>query len=279
LTLTESNLDGLIKLLDDSGAGIDQLIDRVGNLPEADLSRLLERARAASQTVRENIYSALNRNLFSRLEGDWRRVACTVRPNLEAALTLIGRTKPEAAELPVSASLDQLAAEVGSALSGDRAFDNGLAALGKVLSARGFRGNAADYYDPSNSYLQRVLATGLGIPISLCCVAILVGQRLELPVHGIGTPGHFLGFYGDPFVRLGSFFDPYAGFKRVTLGEIQALIGQYAAGPVDAKTLRPSSEREILSRTLGNLVGCYTARGETERARGLAKWQALLDGS
>lgn len=278
MPLSESNLDGLIRLLDDDRPHVDGLLDRVCALPEDDLGRLIERTRSAPESVRMNVYSALNRSLFSRLEDDWRRLAATSRPNLETALGLIGRTRPDASALPVGPALDALAAEVGSALSGDRAFDNGLVALGKVLVARGFAGNAQDYYDPRNSYLPHVLDRKLGIPISLCVVAMLVGQRLELPVHGIGTPGHFLGFYGDPYVGLGTYFDPFGGFRRLTAGDIQGLIGQYAPGPLDLRSLRPATEREILARTLNNLAGCYQARGEAERARGVGRWLAILLG-
>src|SRR5439155_320836 len=46
----------------------------------------------------------------------------------------------------------------------------------------GLRGNAADYYDPENSYLNQVLARRTGIPISLSLVYIEVGRRLGIPL-------------------------------------------------------------------------------------------------
>lgn len=279
MPLSDANLEGLIRLLDEPDAAtVDGLLTRVSALEPDDMDRLLARARQSSEQVRGHVYSALNRNIFTRLEPEWQRLAAMQHPNLEAALTLLGRTRPDCADVPVARKLDELAAEVGATLSGDRAFDNGLGAMGRVFKARGLAGNTQDYYDPGNSYLSRVLETGLGIPISLCAVAMLVGQRLELPVHGIGTPGHFLGFYGDPYVGVGGFFDPFGGFKRLTTGEIQTLIGQYAPGPVDPRSLKPATEREILSRTLGNLIGCYTARGEVERARGVTRWRGILGG-
>ncbi|TDU63170.1 transglutaminase superfamily protein [Prosthecobacter fusiformis] len=55
-----------------------------------------------------------------------------------------------------------------------------------------FRGNTKDYYTPSNSNLLWVLETGLGNPISLCCLYRLLGQRFGLEIHGCNFPGHFL---------------------------------------------------------------------------------------
>lgn len=55
-----------------------------------------------------------------------------------------------------------------------------------------FRGNSKDYYAPHNSNLFWVLETGLGNPISLCCLYRLMGQRFGLEIEGCNFPGHFL---------------------------------------------------------------------------------------
>src|SRR5580704_17980374 len=56
----------------------------------------------------------------------------------------------------------------------------------------GFHGNARDYYDPRNSYLNVVLERRTGIPISLSAVTSAVGRRAGLDVFGVGLPGHFI---------------------------------------------------------------------------------------
>ncbi|MFO1484902.1 MAG: transglutaminase-like domain-containing protein [Verrucomicrobiaceae bacterium] len=55
-----------------------------------------------------------------------------------------------------------------------------------------FRGNSKDYYSPSNSNVFWVLDTGLGNPISLCCLYRLLGRRFGLQIEGCNFPGHFL---------------------------------------------------------------------------------------
>ena len=56
----------------------------------------------------------------------------------------------------------------------------------------GFRGNAANYYDPRNSFLNDVLDRRLGIPLTLAILYIAVGRRVGLPLHGVSFPAHFL---------------------------------------------------------------------------------------
>ena len=54
------------------------------------------------------------------------------------------------------------------------------------------RGNSKDYYSPHNSNLLWVLSNGLGNPISLSCIYMLVARRLNLKVEGCNFPMHFL---------------------------------------------------------------------------------------
>lgn len=278
VTITSANLDGLVRLLDEPDAAqADSLVAHLAGLADGELARLQERCKGASPVVLRNLDRALTRGQFHKLDAQWQALASAPRPSLEQGLTLICRTLPGEDVSGLARSLDEIADQVGASLAGDRAFDNGLPVLARVLVSRGLRGNSQDYYNPANSYLSRVLATGLGIPISLCCVAILVGQRLELPVHGIGSPGHFLGFYGDPYLGLGSYFDPFDGFRRLNEGDIQRLLRPYHADPTGPGTLRPASEREILARTLTNLAGCHQARQELERQQALLWWRAMLE--
>jgi regulator of sirC expression with transglutaminase-like and TPR domain len=53
-------------------------------------------------------------------------------------------------------------------------------------------GNSRDYYASHNSNLLWVLDNGMGNPISLCCIYMLVGPRLGFKIEGCNFPGHFL---------------------------------------------------------------------------------------
>src|SRR5688572_7001063 len=74
------------------------------------------------------------------------------------------------------AHLDALADELRPRLAGSLSART--AELTHLLfEEHGFAGNAADYYDPRNSYLNDVLDRKLGIPITLSVVAVAVGTR------------------------------------------------------------------------------------------------------
>ncbi|XP_013421720.1 F-box only protein 21 [Lingula anatina] len=55
-----------------------------------------------------------------------------------------------------------------------------------------FHGNSDDYYLPDNSYINRVLETKTGIPISLAVVYCSVALRLGVVCEPVNFPSHFL---------------------------------------------------------------------------------------
>ncbi len=128
---------------------------------------------------------------------------------------------------------------------------------------RRFRGNLDAYYEPENSFLDRVLATGLGIPITLSVVMIEVGERLGVPLAGVGLPAHFVvgEFDGG---RLDRFYDCFAGGRCLDREGCRRLVSQLAGREVvipDA-LFAPVSSHALLERMLNNLKSLYSARPE-----------------
>ena len=138
----------------------------------------------------------------------------------------------------------------------------------------GYWGNADDYYDPRNSYLNEVMDRKTGIPITLSVVYMEVGRRIGLPLEGVSFPGHFL-------VRLrlnrGTLIlDPFAGGAPQSEDELRERLkrvipeGAVPAGaavgelPLD-QFLEPAANRQIVARLLRNLKGIYRDADQPER--------------
>jgi len=179
--------------------------------------------------------------------------------HLDLLAGLIGATFDPGSDVgDVIIGLDRLADECAPS------FDSILAAL--FVSGR-LRGNRADYGDPENSYLHRVLASGLGIPITLGICAMEVGRRLDVPIVGVGLPGHFLvqcnGQFADPFHRGRRYSDDELepAWRRITGLTI----------PLDRRFLQPTHTRSILLRMLNNLKNTLVAMDEPVPLQQLAK--------
>jgi len=130
-----------------------------------------------------------------------------------------------------------------------------LGTLNRLLFIQlGFRGNAADYYDPENSYINRVLDRRTGNPITLSAVYLSVCRRLDLPVSGIGMPGHFLCRFQDPEHEI--YVDPFNGGRFMTRTDcVHHLVRSNCSLSEDY--LGPISSKNLLLRSVNNLHQIY----------------------
>ena len=125
-----------------------------------------------------------------------------------AALLVAAEEYPQLSPEPYLQRLDVLAERVRDRLANENAPLIVLQELSRVLfEEEHFRGNAGNYYDPRNSFLNDVLDRHLGIPLTLCIVYLEVGWRLGLPLAGVNFPGHFVVRYEGEALRL--LADPY----------------------------------------------------------------------
>jgi regulator of sirC expression with transglutaminase-like and TPR domain len=152
-----------------------------------------------------------------------------------------------------------------------------IAALNALLfGEEGFRGNAGNYYDPRNSYLNEVIDRRLGIPITLSLLYLEVGKRAALPLSGVGFPAHFLVAYeAEP--RL--FVDPFTCGRLLSLEDLQQLLFQTfgnSARLEPKQHLASSTPRQILERVVTNLQVAYERAGDEDRARRAAEQRALV---
>jgi regulator of sirC expression with transglutaminase-like and TPR domain len=129
----------------------------------------------------------------------------------------------------------------------------------------GFHGNAEDYYDPRNSYLNDVIDRRTGIPITLATVYCEVGRRAGLRAHGVGFPGHFL---AKCVVADGEVIVDCFNARTVSRDDCQELLNSFSPGgpPVSDDMLEVASPRDTLSRMLANLRRIHAGRGEFARA-------------
>jgi len=206
-------------------------------------------------------------------ESRWQEIAAGPddRINLaEAALVFAGAEYPELDVAGYVARIDEMAAKLRGRLREDMAPAERILALNRYLFGElGFSGNAAEYYDPRNSYLNEVLDRRLGIPITLSVVYLAVGRRIGLPLHGVVFPGHFL---VKCVVRDGAIvLDPYGKGASLSLDELCARLRVLRNGiESDPNQIRMmlavASNKEILARMLHNLKGIYLQRKEFAKA-------------
>lgn len=160
--------------------------------------------------------------------------------------------------------LRMLVAKAGSARERLQALTNFMA------EDLGFHGNAEEYYDPKNSLLSDVIATRLGIPISLAMVYVIIGRRANMQIDGINLPGHFIARYE----RI--LFDPFHQGRILSRADCEAILARQRLKP-QPNYFAPASPRLVLMRMLANLLFIFERSGERQKHALVMSWLKALD--
>ena len=162
--------------------------------------------------------------------------------------------------------VERLAHRLRGRLSRTAGAEEKVVALNEYLFGDlGYSGNAGDYYDPRNSYLNEVMDRRTGIPITLSVLYMELGRKIGLPLQGVSFPGHFLvrvRMRGGMLV-----LDPFSGgepqAEQDLRDRLKRVIPRDATGGIPLRDLpldqflEPATKRQILARLLRNLKGIY----------------------
>jgi regulator of sirC expression with transglutaminase-like and TPR domain len=169
----------------------------------------------------------------------------------------------------------------------------------------GFQGNLNHYHDPENSFLNAVLKTRRGIPISLSVIWLELAQSIGLQAQGINFPGHFLVKVNLTYPNEGLVvLDVFTGrsLTREALLErlyefpdIAKAMNEFQSNAPDMNEapeatssasldwdqrlkqfLLPAKERQILERMLHNLLNIYRSHNDPVREGQVMKRLAIL---
>ena len=180
-------------------------------------------------------------------------------PLLEAATAIAQDEYPDLDVQEVLGDVDQLLARLRRRCAEDADALQRLRTLNQFFFRdMGFGGNVNNYYDPDNSYLNVLLRTRRGIPITLAVLWLELAQGLGLKARGISFPGHFMVKVNLPNGQV--VIDPFTG-QSLSREDLSERLEPYKRrnGLVDdfdvpvGLYLQAAPSREILARMLRNL--------------------------
>lgn len=192
----------------------------------------------------------------------------------DAVWRFVLTTYPSANVIAYRAQLDEWASVIREQLPKESTAETSLHAVNVVLFGKlSFRGNDADYYQPANSYLNRVIDRRLGIPITLSLVYLFVAKRLGFPMVGIGMPGHFLCRYQSSWEEL--YVDAYHHGQLLTRIDCKRRIANLAV-EYDESFLAPLGSRRTLQRLISNLHLIHKEKEHLAEAQRLQRYLVAL---
>lgn len=279
MVIPESQIRALIRLLSDEDDRIVQTIS--GKLIDIGPSAvpLLQEAEIEQPEMADRIASILEEIRGGKLEDELAELAALPEEamSLETGAFIIARyAYPTLDVAHYREQLDTMAHEVRDRIGLRASGEETVNALNRyIFTEQGFKGNTKNYYEVENSYVNCVMDRRVGIPISLSVVYLLIGQRLALPLFGIGMPGHFLVKYESDRYKI--FIDCFNGGALLTEKNCARFLTEAGYG-FDDKYLQKSPVRAILSRMVKNLLAIYSKIDEPVKTARLTKFIEILGG-
>lgn len=151
------------------------------------------------------------------------------------------------------------------------------------FKVHGFKGNKRNYHAPQNSYINEVLDSRTGNPLSLSILYQVLAEELGLPLRGVNLPNHFvLAYLDEDSIGAGPgqqhvlfYVNAFSEGDILGRNEIDEFLRKL---DIDAREsfYQPCSNIDIVRRQLNNLVHSYERSGDPMRAEELKRLRGLL---
>ena len=190
---------------------------------------------------------------------------------LEAAIILAHYQYSDLDEVGIKNTVENLYKQCWLEINPDYTALEKVGVLNKVFfEINGFDGNRKNYYSPINSYINNVLDTKRGNPISISILYLELAERLKLPIYGVNLPEHFIVSYLVlPMQYLDTvdqesilfYIDP---FNKGSLFQYEDIADYLAKLKIEMqeKFYLPCDKLTVVNRLINNLIYGYSKNGQ-----------------
>jgi regulator of sirC expression with transglutaminase-like and TPR domain len=140
-----------------------------------------------------------------------------------------------------------------------------------LFAVNKFSRNTSNFYSPRNSYINQVLETRKGNPISLSIIYAAIARKLNLPIFGVNLPMNYVLAYLDPEYEddpngILFYINPYNRGTVLSKRDIDSFLQQQKLEPRD-EYYTPCTNATTIERVLRNLLFSYEKLGYTDKTR------------
>ncbi len=197
---SDSEIKALISLLDDESEMVWQKAYEELSLlnPQQyfQLNEIIEN-QSITELVNERIEQIQFNIRFNYFEIEFEKWTNNPKRKLEEGLVLITQIEyPNYSIEALNQQLEQLRVEAWLEFHYDLTSFEKVKILNYILfNLHGFTDNETNFLNPENSFINQVLETKKGNPISLSLIYLILAQKLKMPVYGVNLPKHFICCY------------------------------------------------------------------------------------
>ncbi len=285
--MTKSEVSALISLLDDPDEKIFHEIREKIKSIGSEVIPLLENAWETSfdSLLQNRVENLIHTIQFDAIKNELSIWSQAGGHDLLAGTLLIARYQyPDLNEKKIRAHIDQIRNDVWLELNAN------LTALEKVrvinhifFDVHAFSGNTQNFHAPQNSYLNNVMESKKGNPLSLSILYTIIAQGLNIPIFGVNLPEHFILAYveessrlpilaGNPSPKVIFYINPFSKGSAFSYKEIDSFLKQLKLKQ-DKMYYEPCSNIDMVSRLIRNLIFSFEKLGYPDKSN---EMQVLL---
>jgi regulator of sirC expression with transglutaminase-like and TPR domain len=277
-------LEAMIKLLEDPDLEVSGMVAHKLRGMGSDVIPGLEKAweKSVNPDFQNRIEDIIHHIQFTLLKKELEEWISLGAEKLEYGAYLVARYQyPDLYFSEVEARIEKLRKDVWLEIH------EGLTALEKVrvmnhifFAVHKLSGNTANFYSPRNSYINQVLETKKGNPISLAILYSVVARKLDMPVYGVNLPLNYVLAYknedytDDPNGIL-FYINPYNRGTVLSRKEIDFFLYEQKLESRPEYFL-PCSNTVTIERLLNNLVFSYEKMGYPEKTEQINELLAIV---
>lgn len=163
-----------------------------------------------------------------------------------------------------------------------------------LFEVHSFTGNRTNYHAPQNSYLNDVIDSKKGNPVSLSALYLIVAQNLDLPVFGVNLPNHFILAYVDfpmfskshasillaerEHLKVLFYLNPFSKGTALSRQEVENFLKQLKLKS-QSEYFQPCHNIIIVKRMFNNLISSYEKLGYPDKVEELKKLSEAVGGA
>jgi len=288
-----SSIRALVKLIDDPDEGIynhvrDELI-KCGSkaIPYLEKSWEDEYYGLVFQNRIENIIHDIQ---FEDIKGSLRKWNdCSEKDLLEGAIIVARYQYPGLIESEIRDYIQSLRRDIWLELNDHLTAFEQVKVFNRIFfKEHKFYGDSKNYHSPVNSYINSVIETKKGNPLSVCLIYSIVAQSLDLPIYGVNLPNHFVLAYID---EKGSgvminqeneygvlfYINAFSNGVIFNTNEIRQFLKELKLEQ-RREFFEPCSNSAIIKRMLTNLISSFQRVGNSEKVDELKILRNIIEG-
>ncbi|MFM7300088.1 MAG: transglutaminase-like domain-containing protein [Crocinitomicaceae bacterium] len=207
---------------------------------------------------------------------------------LEGAILIAKYQYPGLDELKIKDSIQNLRKDIWLELNDNQTSFEKVKIFNRIFfDLHQFSGDTKHYHSPVNSFINTVLESKKGNPLSLCLLYSIVAQSLGLPIYGVNLPNHFVLAYMDEYHanHFGQVQNDFGvlfyinTFSKGIIFDVKEIEQFLNDLNIEHKReyFEPCSNTAIIKRMLTNLIFAFQQIGNSEKVEELTLLKSLLD--